>query len=283
MALASIPCINSKFRLPKASAPAPLNYQKNRQAVPGAIVSVQTFGSLLDFHPHLPLLVTWGVFEADGAFVPVADVPEVEEIQKLFRHTVFRMLLDQGVIDADRVRTLLAWPPTGFGAHVGEVVFPDVQGADQPKGVKGLPEYPVRAPVTLTRMRLAQGDRGIYPADRHHPGHEADFRIFTSLEFLAALVAHLPVPHTKSVIYSGWYSNKQRGLRKNGALLSLRAAHHRECSDEGRSRARRPMNPKYQAEGEPNRDREIFLQAATGPPIWVDQRSLAKLPQGEWF
>ena len=41
-------------------------------------------------------------------------------------------------------RTLLTWPHTGFGVHVGGVVFPHAEEEeenDRPQGVKGLLEY----------------------------------------------------------------------------------------------------------------------------------------------
>jgi len=37
--------------------------------VPGVVASVQTFGTLVNFHPHLHLLVTDGVFRPDGTFI----------------------------------------------------------------------------------------------------------------------------------------------------------------------------------------------------------------------
>lgn len=134
------------------------------------------------------------------------------------------MLLDHGVIDDDLVRSLLAWPHTGFGAHVGRSVFPRTPEEDRPKGVKGLLEYMVRAPVALSRMRLAQGDKVVYTANRIHPRHEADFRIFDPLDFIATVVTHIPDPHKKSVIYYGWYSNKQRGMRRKGVSTADRAS-----------------------------------------------------------
>ena len=38
------------------------------RAVPGVIISIQTFGDLVTFHPHLHALVTDGVFGPNGWF-----------------------------------------------------------------------------------------------------------------------------------------------------------------------------------------------------------------------
>jgi hypothetical protein len=40
-------------------------------AVPGVVASIQTFGTLLNWHPHLHLLVTDGAYRRDASFVPL--------------------------------------------------------------------------------------------------------------------------------------------------------------------------------------------------------------------
>ena len=44
-----------------------------RQAVPGLIACVQTFGSVAHLHPHLHVLMTDGAFLRDGRFVPLPE------------------------------------------------------------------------------------------------------------------------------------------------------------------------------------------------------------------
>ncbi len=41
-----------------------------RDVVPRIVVSIQTFGSILDWHPHLHLLVTDGASRRNGEFLP---------------------------------------------------------------------------------------------------------------------------------------------------------------------------------------------------------------------
>ena len=97
----------------------------NGKAVPGTVACLQTSGNLLDWHPHVHLLVSWGLFTRDGAFVPVEAAPDPETLARLFRHKVLRLLLDAGAIDQAVVANLLAWPHTGFGAHVSREIPAD--------------------------------------------------------------------------------------------------------------------------------------------------------------
>jgi hypothetical protein len=40
-------------------------------AVPGMIATVQTFGDLAHWHPHVHTIVTDGLFAEDGTFLPL--------------------------------------------------------------------------------------------------------------------------------------------------------------------------------------------------------------------
>ncbi len=62
-------------------------------------------------------------------------------------------------------------------------------------------------------------DRIIYRSDAVHPRHQANFRVFDPLDFLAEVSAHLPDAHEKTTLFYGWYSNRTRGYRKRHGLL----------------------------------------------------------------
>jgi hypothetical protein len=54
---------------------------KDRGVVPGIIIAIQTYGDLVNFHPHLHALVTDGVFTPTGWFVafPTIDLYVLEQ------------------------------------------------------------------------------------------------------------------------------------------------------------------------------------------------------------
>jgi hypothetical protein len=160
------------------------------------------------------LLVSWGLFRRDGSFLPVEGTPESETLARLFRHKVLRMLLEEGVLAEGVVRNLLAWPHTGFGAHVSRAIPAD---ATTPRVVA---RYMTRPPVTPERM-LAEASKAqiIYRSDAVHPRHQANLRVFDPLDFLAEVSAHIPNPHAKTILFYGWYSNRTRGYRKQHVLL----------------------------------------------------------------
>jgi hypothetical protein len=182
---------------------------------PGAVAAIQTFGSLLDPHPHVHLLTTWGVFDSDGQFhEPIlGSEASSEKLHFDFRERVFDLLVKDEAIDPDVVENMRSWSHSGFGTFVG----PTVEVREDREGRAIVPEallsYFVRAPIALTRIELTSDGKVLYKADRYHPKHNAKFRIFDPLEFLAHLALHIPDPNDRLVAFSGWYSNRSRGLR----------------------------------------------------------------------
>jgi Putative transposase len=131
-----------------------------RAAVPGAVACSQSAGSLLDWHPHVHRLVSRGVFGQDGSFLPGEGTPGPETVARLFRHTVLRMLLEEGAIEEGVVRNLLAWPHTGFGTHVSQAI---PANATTPGIVA---RYMARPPITPERM--------VGEADKHQSIYRSD-------------------------------------------------------------------------------------------------------------
>ena len=186
-----------------------------RTAVPGAVACVQIAGNLLDWHPHVHLLISWVLFGRDGSFIPVEGTPDPETLARLFRHKVLRMLLKEGAIEEHVVGNLLAWPHTGFGAHVSREIPAD---GNTPNTIA---RYITRPPITPERMLgETDKDRIIYRSDVVYPRHQANFRVFAPLDSLAEVGAHIPDPHEKTTLFSGWYSNRTRGYRKRHGLLA---------------------------------------------------------------
>jgi len=160
------------------------------------------------------LAYSWGLFCRDASFLPVEGTPNSETVAQLYRHKVLRMLLKEGAIAEGVVRTLLAWPHTGFGTHVSRAIPVD----EKTPGV--VARYMVRPPVTPERM-LGEANPAqiIYRSDAVHPRHQANFRVFAPLDFLAEVSAHLPDAHEKATIFYGWSSNRTHGYRKQQGLL----------------------------------------------------------------
>jgi hypothetical protein len=173
---------------------------------------VQTAGELLNFHPHVHVLITDGGFLPDGAFRTLAWF-DSRHVERLFRAEVLRMFLDKELVTEATIDNLLSWRHSGFSAH-GAVRVEDRKGAVR------LGRYMIRCPIVLKRLSW-ETETGVVvcrgrPSRRGgSDGGEARWDV---LEFLARVVDHIPEPSQQTVRYGGFYANAARGKRRKAAL-----------------------------------------------------------------
>ena len=116
----------------------------------GLVSSIQTHGSLANWHPHLHMLVTDGGFRSDGTFVrlPLHDVATLTEA---FRRAVLQLFVKRELMDVETAQGMLAWPHSGFHVHDGVRV-----AADERDFAVRLARYCARNPVALGRMQYTK-------------------------------------------------------------------------------------------------------------------------------
>jgi hypothetical protein len=185
-----------------------------RDLAPGAIVCVQTFGSLAHAHPHLHVLVTDGAYRRDGRFV-AAPVHDAAVLEEAWRRAVLQWFVEQGWLDEDAAQAMLAWPHSGFGAHVG----PRIAAADR-AGLLRVARYAARAPVAESRLRYHAERAEVELVSDAREGPYAGVHRLSALEFLARWVVHVPERYETRVRYYGAFATKRRvWWRRRGIML----------------------------------------------------------------
>ena len=112
----------------------------------GLVASIQTHGSLANWHPHLQLLVTDGRFRPDGTFVPL-PLHDVATLTEAFRRAVLRRFVRRGLLEEATALGMLAWPHSGVHVHDGVWV-----SAEDRAFATRLARYCARHPVALNRL-----------------------------------------------------------------------------------------------------------------------------------
>jgi hypothetical protein len=189
-------------------------------ALPAAIVLIQTAGEFLNWHPHLHVLTATGAFRADGSFAP-SPYFDATTLRELFQAEVLRLLLKEGMISEEFVGKIKSWRHSGFHAFAGEEI-PDIDTAVQ----VGL--YMVRGPAATTRL---QADPGAEPKLRYLakssvPDHGNDavsdgHREYYYLDWIARLTSHIPEKGAQLVHYYGAYSNAHRGIAARREVFEI--------------------------------------------------------------
>jgi hypothetical protein len=179
----------------------------------GMVAVIQTFGGLLNVHPHVHALATRGGWDRGGSWLPVAYV-DVSAAERLFRHKVIKLLREAGLLCEKRIELLLSWRHTGFSVR-GET---HIVSTDR-KTLEAIARYMLRCPVILSRLLWRKdGLMVVYKDQPDAPGEEID-----ACEYVARVLAHVPDPKRHLVHYYGAYSNVARGKRKK-ARAGLQSA-----------------------------------------------------------
>jgi len=74
--------------------------------------------------------------------------------------------------------------------------------------MEGLARYLIMPPVSLERLTYDRKNQQVYYQGK------AETHTYQPLDFLAYVSLHIPDKGEQIVRYYGWYSNKNRGLRK---------------------------------------------------------------------
>jgi hypothetical protein len=164
----------------------------------------QSFGSLLNAHPHLHSVASLGVFDKEGNLHRCPEDLDFSPLADLFRERTFKMLLEKEATTVERVQMLRNWRHSGF--HVSSTRrIQQGQRADLEK----LLQYIQRPPLSLER--LSYGSDGMVTYHGHfHPGLGRDHQLLAGLEFLAMLVPHILLRYECQVRYYGALSTKIR-------------------------------------------------------------------------
>ncbi|MEX1088825.1 MAG: transposase [Phycisphaeraceae bacterium] len=190
-------------------------------AIPGGVLVLQTFGTLIHFHPHLHGLVTDGALAPDGRFLPLPVNLTHQPFLRLWEQKIFRLLLDEHLIEPALIEQMRCWRHSGF--HVDRSVRIDAGDRD---ALQRLAQYMARSPFSLARLlRITHDGKVLYKAEKDpcqrypkpasadlFPGVARNFQVLDPLDFLAELTQHIPNQGQHPIRYYGCYANKSRGL-----------------------------------------------------------------------
>ena len=200
--------------------------------VPAMIGAVQTYGSLVNFHPHIHAIVAEGVFTESGHFVHIPDIFTHRAVE-FWQERVFALLLDEHKINDEIAGSMRGWKHSGFSVDNSV----RIERGDK-AGMQRLVEYVSRCPFSLARMVSVTDDGKILYRASHAncipfpiagdaslmAGIPRNFEVFEPLDFLAEVTQHIPDKGDHQTNYYGWYSNKKRGMQLKKMPKAQRAA-----------------------------------------------------------
>ena len=175
------------------------------EGVPGAVISLQTFGSYgANFHPHLHAIVTEGVFTKDGRYHPVIWPPE-EALEESFRRRFLRALERAERLRPETRARLLSWRHSGFSVRATQRVASTERGR-----LARLARYATRVVVAVGALRFREDGR-VEVETPPDPVTGSTVLVLDRLELVHALCQQVPDKGMHLVRFYGAYSNRRRG------------------------------------------------------------------------
>ncbi|MGH7408949.1 MAG: IS91 family transposase, partial [Candidatus Methylomirabilales bacterium] len=174
-----------------------------RDVVPGFVGVVQTFGSFLNWQPHLHGLISEGGFTRDGEFVTLWHL-DTDAVEKRFREGVLKRLVGAGRTLrglADRLRT---WSPSGFDVFAGRQMT-----LGETSRIEEMGRYMVRAPLAQDLPQILHDGTVLIPTPPD-PKTGVTELVLDPLEVVHRVVLQIPDPGSHTARYYGAYSCRGR-------------------------------------------------------------------------
>ncbi len=177
---------------------------------PGCVVSLQTFGGYgANFNPHAHALVSDGVFNRDGEFLPLS-APDPAAVMEVFRRLFLQRLHRAERLSESFMHNLLSWVHPGFSVFAGLPV-----DAGALASLESQSRY-ITCPA-LAMDALEKLDDGALSLETPpDPRTGATRVVLDPLEWIHRITSHIPDPGSHGQRFYGAYSNRGRIVCDNG-------------------------------------------------------------------
>lgn len=185
----------------------------------GLVVSFQSYGDMLRFHPHWHCIVLEGGIDDDFRFhhSPLGDTKELCEA---FRQKVVRFFSTKGLLNEKMASSLLSWVHSGFSVDHSVRLL-----SGNRKAMGKLSQYIARHPFSLKKIHYIKEKAQVLYLTKYTPGVKENVKLFPVLDFIAELTQHIPPKGKHLIRYYGLYSSRTTGkVAKSGRLDKFRVA-----------------------------------------------------------
>jgi hypothetical protein len=176
------------------------------EGTPAAAQGIETSGEYLAPNPHVHVLAADGLFSACGKFYQLPRCDEGSRIYllSLWKKAVSAFAMEKGFITPEMMGKILNWQHTGFSVFAERRVDFKWSDEESVKQMRHLARYIAKPPFALENITWKEGaDKVIYRGERVTSYHPQNFETFDVLDFLAAIVGHIPLHRQKYVLYYG--------------------------------------------------------------------------------
>lgn len=191
-------------------------FKKKFKVTPGVIAGLHTFGSQMNFNPHVHMLVTMGGMKKNGQWKTYDYIP-FTMLRKQWQTVVLKFIRRRlKGKDKQDVQPLLqkAYSKNGEGFYV----YAPKQKGNIKEQLKYIGRYIRRPAIALGRIEEYDGEYVTFKYTDKTDGKEKKETV-TVEEFIGRLVRHIPDENFKTIRYYGVYSRRIKKQSKEKISL----------------------------------------------------------------
>ncbi|WP_339060280.1 transposase [Tepidibacillus marianensis] len=191
-------------------------FQKKAKVTPGIIAGLHTFGSRVNFNPHVHRLVTMGGMTENGEWKQYDYLP-FTMLRKQWQ-TVVLKLIRKGVTGKEKKkiqsRLQQAFTENGEGFYV----YAPKQKGNIKEQLRYIGRYIRRPAIGINRIEAYDGQWVTFKYHDKTDGKEKTETVSVE-EFISRLIRHIPDEQFKTIRHYGVYSRRIKKISKK--LLSV--------------------------------------------------------------
>jgi hypothetical protein len=187
-------------------------FEKKYKVTPGVIAGLHTFGSRLNFNPHIHMLVTMGGMAKNGEWKPAKDYIPFEMLRKQWQTVVLKLIRKRLSPEEKRkVQPLLqkaySENEEGFYVHAPK------QKGNVKTQLSYMGRYMRRPAIAVSRIEAYDGKCVTFRYTDKTDGKEKRETVSVE-EFIARVIRHIPDEQFKTIRHYGVYSRRTKSLSK---------------------------------------------------------------------
>lgn len=186
-------------------------FQKKSKVTPGIIAGLHTFGSRVNFNPHVHMLVTMGGITKKGEW-KVYDYIPFKMLRKQWQTVVLKFIrkhLNKEEKQRVQPRLQKAFSKNGEGFYV----YAPKQKGKIKEQLRYIGRYIRRPAIGINRIEGYDGHNVTFKYIDKVDGKEK-LETVTVEEFISRLIRHIPDEQFKTVRHYGMYSRRSKSLSK---------------------------------------------------------------------
>jgi hypothetical protein len=184
-------------------------FEKKLKVTPGIIAGLHTFGSRLNFNPHVHLLVTMGGMKKNGEWKTYDFIP-FDMLRKQWQAVVLKLIrrnLNEREKKPVQSRMQAAYKENGDGFYV----HAPKQRGNVKEQLGYIGRYMRRPAIAIHRIKDYDGEFVVFSYVDKTDKMEKTERV-TVEEFIGRLIRHIPDEQFKTIRHYGVYSRRVKGL-----------------------------------------------------------------------